>query len=99
MHEGEGTEPEGWQLQFRPNATWTRRKGAVRVTNDPPFPSQNHREGAMRRKPFENDEVECEVEKINPKIWKLEALFYVALLILTLITLALALVLRESPQF
>ena len=30
---------------------------------------------------------------------ELEALFYVALLILTLITLALALVLRESPQF
>lgn len=30
---------------------------------------------------------------------ELEALFYVALLILTLITLALALVLRESPRF
>lgn len=34
-----------------------------------------------------------------PNKSKLEALFYIALLILTLITLALALVLRESPQF
>ena len=39
----------------------------------------------------------CDYE--NNQIEELEALFYVALLILTLITLALALVLRESPQF
>jgi hypothetical protein len=36
---------------------------------------------------------------LDENYFKLEALFYVALLILTLITLALALVLRESPQF
>ena len=36
---------------------------------------------------------------LRHKNLKLEALFYVALLILTLITLALALLLRESPQF
>ena len=38
------------------------------------------------------------IYKIN-KNEELEALFYVALLILTLITLVLALILRESPQF
>ena len=52
-----------------------------------------------RKKNYPNLKVIVRLRKVLTQNEELEALFYVALLILTLITLALALVLRESPQF